>query len=156
MKYFKTFTIICILGLLYSSCVKKANYPDVPVITYNSYIPFVTGSNIDSAYLRVNFTDGNGDIGYPSQQENVPPNFYVEILVYVYNTNTYDSVTISPYNVPYITPTGSDKELNGIIQINFEGLLQSRVIDPLSKFKPGYLNLDNLQFKVWQATKVMC
>lgn len=149
MKYFKTFTLICIIGLLYSSCVKKANYPDIPQISYNSYIPFLSGSQVDSAYLRINFTDGNGDIGYPSQETGISPNCYIKIFVYVNKTNTFDSIYTFPYNIPDITPTGNDKELNGIIQINFESLLQTYVLNDASLYPAGYANFNQLQFQVW-------
>jgi len=154
MKYLRTFIIILIFGLLYSSCVKKANYPDVPAITYNSFTPFCSGSTTDSAYLRVNFTDGNGDIGYPAGQEGVPNNFFVEPLIYNVTTHTYDTVSLLgsdsalklPYSVPYITPTGNDKELNGIIQINLEGLI-SEITSGFSSI--SILQYYNLEFKVW-------
>ncbi|HTB30756.1 MAG TPA: hypothetical protein VK808_01950, partial [Bacteroidia bacterium] len=77
MKYFRTFLIICVLGLLYASCTKKENYPIIPAITYNSFTPFCSGSTTDSAYLRVNFTDGDGDIGYPQSDASAPNDFYI-------------------------------------------------------------------------------
>lgn len=154
MKYFRTFTIVSILVLLYSSCVKKANYPDIPAITYNSFIPFCSGSTTDSAYIRINFTDGNGDIGYPAQQEGVPHDFFIVPLLYVYATKTFEPITQQngdslkfAYNIPDITPSGSDKELNGIIQINMEGFLQEYISDDVAL--SNLANLHELQFMIW-------
>lgn len=154
MKYFKTFALMGVLTLLYSSCVKKANYPDVPAITYNSFIPFCSGSITDSAYIRVNFTDGNGDIGYPAQQENVPHDFFVVPLLYVYATKTYSPITQQngdslefAYNIPDITPSGSDKELNGIIQINMEQFLQDDISN--DNALSNVADLHHLEFMVW-------
>lgn len=131
MKYFRLFIFIGIIGMLISSCVKKENYPDYPVISFNSFIPFGTSCIPDSAYLRLNFTDGNGQIGYPQQDTSAPSDFFVITLMKNTNTGLYDTMknlsgspTLWTYKIPYITPTGSDKELNGIIQINFETLLQ--------------------------------
>jgi hypothetical protein len=159
MKFLKATLIICILGLIYSSCVKKANYPDVPVITFNSFTPYYDGSGpkIDSAILRVNFTDGNGDIGYPSQQEGVSPDFYVVPLMFFKRTQTYGSIPVNDsiiefaYNVPYITPSGSDKELNGIIQFNFEGLFQEDINAFLTEIPPYDTMIDahRLEFEIW-------
>jgi len=153
MKYFKTLVFICSIGLLYTSCVKKANYPISPVITYNSFTPFCSGSSTDSAFLRINFTDGNGDIGYPSQQANVTPNLYIVPLIYVYAQGAYfpiisdgDTITFS-YNVPYITPVGSDKELSGIIQVNFEKFIQEYISSDTA-FN-AVANIHQLEFKVW-------
>lgn len=123
------------------SCEKKSSYPDVPVITYNNFY-------CDSACLRINFTDGNGDIGYPSQQEGVKPNLYANVLVYVYKTHTYDSFTQFSYNIPDITPSGSNKALNGIIQVNFEGLLNEWVTQDSTGFS-NLADFTNLEFQVW-------
>jgi hypothetical protein len=155
VKYLGSLAFICFLGLLYSSCVKKANYPDIPAITYNGFTPFCSGAKTDSAYLRVNFTDGNGDIGYPQGQEGAPNDFFVEPMLYVATTNTYDTVTVSgsdtalkfSYTIPNITPTGSDKELNGIIQINLESLI-SNVTQSFSVFLPNIVYYQ-LEFRVW-------
>lgn len=153
MKYLRTFAIICLLGLLYTSCVKKANYPDIPQITYNSFTPYCSGATTDSALLRINFTDGNGDIGY-SQELGAPNDLYIIPLVYVYATKSFQPIIESgtdtltfPYSIPDITPAGSDKELNGIIQINFENFLQQQISD-LTGFS-GVANLHELQFEVW-------
>jgi hypothetical protein len=153
MKYLRTFTIICVLGLLYSSCVKKANYPDIPQITFNSFTPFCSGSVTDSAYLRINFTDGNGDIGY-SQQLGAPTDFYAIPLVYVYATKSFQPLILGgdtvkfPYSIPNITPMGNDKELNGIIQINFENFLQEYLANNAAAFSSA-ANLYNIEFQVW-------
>ncbi len=156
MKYLKSLLAICLLGLLFYSCVKKANYPDYPVITYNNFIPFCTGSNTDSAYLLVNFTDGNGAIGY-SQTEASSPDFYILPEIYFYtgkfepliNTITGDTIKYS-YVIPDITPSGKDKELNGIIQINLENFIQSQisVLAEDTTFAKK-TNAHKLQFVVW-------
>lgn len=159
MKYFRTFSFICLLGLLYASCVKKENYPDIPAITYNSFTTYcdaVVPTKTDSAFLRVNFTDGNGDIGYPAGQEGVAPDFFIipmnlNTLTGKYDTivipssNTGNDTTLSfSYQIPNITPTGSDKELNGIIQINLENAISVITEVPI----PNH-NVNSLQFKVW-------
>jgi len=157
MKYLKSFTTIVILGLLYTSCVKKENYPDVPVITFNSFTFFGSGTTTDSALLRVNFTDGNGAIGYPAGQEGAPNDFFVRPMLYYYSTKTFLPIIIDtsgnndtltyPYAIPDITPVGSDKELNGIIQINLENAIQG--ISYLATDLAPYANVSEYQFQVW-------
>ncbi len=154
MKYFRTFFFICILGLFYTSCVKKENYPDYPVITFNSFTPFCTGNKTDSAYLRVNFTDGNGDIGYPAGESGITPDFYIIPMVdsagtfkplqYTSPYTGHDTVFTFDYQIPDITPTGSDKELNGIIQINLENAIQT-----ISSLSIPNINFTYLEFQVW-------
>jgi len=160
MKFFRNFILICLLGLLYSSCAKKENYPDVPVISYNNFAAYYAGSNnsIDSTILTINFTDGNGDIGYPSQETNVKPDLYVLPLILYTRTNSYgpflvnnnDSV-IFPYNIPYITPVGNDKELSGLIKINMGSFLQQYIIDEFLADKNLFdsANPHMMEFKVW-------
>jgi hypothetical protein len=153
MKYFRTFLIICVLGLLYASCTKKENYPIIPAITYNSFTPFCSGSTTDSAYLRVNFTDGDGDIGYPQSDASAPNDFYIVPLFdsvgnFITITLPNDSILSFPYKIPYITPSGSDKELNGIIQINLENIFQE--LDQLvSELSSHGLVAHTFRFQVW-------
>ncbi len=156
MKYFRTFSLICFLGLLYSSCVKKENYPDYPIITFNTFTPFCSGATTDSAYLRVNFTDGNGDIGYPAGESGVTPDFYIipmadsangfyRIIHFPSPYTGHDTTISFEYQIPDITPSGSDKELNGIIQINLENAIQT--LSSLGTI--GNFNFHDLEFQVW-------
>jgi len=124
MKKILGIAFIVLLVAAFSACSKKANYPIIPALTYDSF----TVNNDNSATLKVNFTDGDGDIGYPQGSNNVPVDFYIEIFHDSSNTiipvqlpGNKDAVmgdtAFIPYNVPYITPTGKDKELSGQIQV---------------------------------------
>jgi hypothetical protein len=157
MKYLRTFSIICFLGLLFSTCTKKENYPDYPVITYNNWEPFCSGSTTDSAYLLVNFTDGNGAIGYPSEDASAPNDFYIVPLfdsagifksLSVSTQTGGDSSITFPYQIPDITPSGSDKELNGIIQINLETAIQAIIQIPVDLASRGFV-AGTFRFEVW-------
>ncbi len=154
VKYLGVLSIACLLGLLYSSCVKKENYSIIPAITYNNFQAFCSGVKTDSAYLRVNFTDGDGDIGYPQADPSAPSDFYILPLIYNTTTGKYDtlkvlttsgdSVITYNYRIPYITPSGTNKALNGIIQINLENLIQY-----LGNYTLPQHNTYQLQFGVW-------
>ena len=157
MKFFRNFIIICLLGLLYSSCAKKENYPDVPAITFNSFAAYdYTKYTNDSDILTLNFTDGNGDIGYPSSETNPPHDLYVLPLIWDYRSKSYqpwilnnDTFTF-PYNIPYITPVGNDKELSGLIKVNMGYFLYQNIVND---FTPGMIDTladpYNMIFKVW-------
>ncbi len=112
---------VMVLGI--ASCAKKENYSFIPAITYKSLVENGDGS----ATLQVSFTDGDGDIGYNTT--NPPVDFFVEILQQD-STGKYNPIidpllsdpimgdtAYVPYNVPYITPSGSNKELSGQIQV---------------------------------------
>ncbi len=84
-----------------------------------------------SATLKINFTDGNGDIGYPSSDVNPPYDFFIEVQQQDVSSGNYftytepgvinnpgtGDTTIIPYNIPDITPAGNYKALSGQIQI---------------------------------------
>jgi hypothetical protein len=59
ISFFKYLFIFSALALITYACVKKTTYPTTPVIEFSDFIPY-TG---DSADLKINFTDGDGDIG---------------------------------------------------------------------------------------------
>ncbi|HTA83975.1 MAG TPA: hypothetical protein VK783_13615 [Bacteroidia bacterium] len=127
MKKISVIVFIVGVAACLSSCMKKENYPIVPAITYQNFI--VNADN--SADLQINFTDGDGDIGYQEGTSNIPPNFYMEFLEDTSGTGVFIPLIISTgtpdavmgdtvfysYNIPYITPAGKDKELSGQIQI---------------------------------------
>ncbi len=49
---------------LFTSCLKKENFPDTPIIEYVSFTKIQNGSGVDNkATLTLKFSDGNGDIG---------------------------------------------------------------------------------------------
>ncbi|MGP8214580.1 MAG: hypothetical protein ACLQQ4_03355 [Bacteroidia bacterium] len=129
MKLFSKTGFVVLLVLGFTSCMKQENYPDFPVITYKNFI-----INPDStAFLQVNFTDGNGDLG--NNSNGAPPDFYVEMLYdsiadnidhfkpilipgTVPSTDSLLGDTVaSTYTIPDITPTGNNKELSGEIQV---------------------------------------
>ncbi len=158
MKYFsskarwaKTFSIICLLGMLFSACSHKSNYSNIPAITYNSFTCFCDAAKptqSDSAYLRVNFTDGDGDIGYPTSDASAPNDFFVIPTIDSSGIFTplivNDTILTFKYHIPYITPSGTDKSLNGIIQINLENLVQQ-----ISGLTIPNHNTHIFQFQVW-------
>ena len=58
-SFFKYLFIFSAASVITYACVKKTTYPTTPVIEYRDFIPYVG----DSADLKLNFTDGDGDIG---------------------------------------------------------------------------------------------
>ena len=136
--------------LVISSCVKESNYSVIPNITYKSFTPFCSGSITDSAYLQVNFTDGDGDIGYAANDATAPFDFFA--IEYINHNGTYVPFTLNngkdtinfSYHIPDITPAGKNKSLNGIIQINFENAFQINTQTTAT----GY-NFYQIEFQVW-------
>lgn len=129
LKFFYTILIAAVAIIGISSCAKKENYPITPAITYKQHILYTPGDSLD---IQINFTDGDGDIGYATGDTAAPYNCYLEYLVDTNNSGNFvtieNTLNVNPkattadtiaytYVIPYITPTGNDKALNGIIQI---------------------------------------
>lgn len=155
-----SFAIAAVLFcILFNSCEKNNNSSPYPVISYNNLIQYCTGSISkdsvtvveDSAVLIINFSDGNGDIGYPSSDENAPFDFYIQ----QYYLNRNDSIipiittdggdVILPYHIPDITPSGADKSLTGEIKI----LLTYPNVDYLANTKNPIARGATICYKVW-------
>ena len=132
MKFFYTLLVATVIAIGISSCAKKENYPVTPAITFKQHILYTPGDSLD---IQINFTDGDGDIGYPTGDTAAPYNCYLIYMVDTNNSGNFitieNSLNVNPkattgdtiaytYTVPYITPTGSDKALNGIIQIRLQ------------------------------------
>src|ERR1700722_19148929 len=58
------------------SCAKKETFSIIPAITFKS----LTSNNLDSAIMEVNFTDGDGDIGYLGNLAEAQPDFFIQYL----------------------------------------------------------------------------
>lgn len=134
---------IILLGFLITSCSKKDNIPATPVITFLSFNPYLNiSAGQDSAIMEVNFSDGNGDIGYVGDPQ---PNFFIKPLWDSYNHiklfagNGADSVY--SYQIPNLTPSGTNKQLTGIIRINMLPWIPSAIVN--------YVQGDTILFNVW-------
>jgi hypothetical protein len=114
--------------LVVSSCKEPDEYPIQPIINYKSIHSVQNANGLDQKIvLLINFTDGDGDVGYKEVGQNGPEydvpgtqyyNNYVAKL-FKFKNNVWDSVpTITPLGgrIPYLTPEGKNKALKGEIQ----------------------------------------
>lgn len=126
MRILSYISAFIVTALLLSACAPKPpNMPNTPVISFNSF----QGTGANSGILKINFTEGDGDIGYPAQDISAPFDFWAKYTYYsyslkkfvaVWNPNTLDTVYYA-YHLPNITPSGKDKSLKGTIGINMDG-----------------------------------
>lgn len=61
MRSYKLFILYFTLITVFTSCFPDANYPDEPAIEFESF-----SSDSTVGYLRIGFTDGDGDLGLNS------------------------------------------------------------------------------------------
>src|ERR1700752_4049064 len=85
VKSFKILILFVMLGAGLYSCRKVDEYPAVPSITFNSFeqYGYSTSKGIkDTAlYINLEFTDGDGDIGYTDADHPFETDPYFHNLV---------------------------------------------------------------------------
>jgi len=110
---------------LFTSCIKKETFPDIPEIAYLGFTSLPdSGKAVTTGILTISFKDGNGDIGL-NPGDTLPPfnkngNYYYNYVIDYYEKQmgTYVKITLDPpYNarIPYLTPDDPNKSIKGYI-----------------------------------------
>ncbi len=89
-------------------CVKPPDYPDEPVITFESLSKntmYQSTFGQDSVVVTFGFTDGDGDLGFTNDDESI---FIVD---------GRDSFQKPSYRLPYIEQQGAGNGISGSISI---------------------------------------
>jgi hypothetical protein len=136
----KLITGLCLLALIcaivFYSCKKEENFSVIPAITFSEFKIFGT----DSATCKINFTDGDGDIGL-DPFDTLPPfnlnsryNSDLFLVYYFQDTLTkvwkpfnlkaltdtnrlhFDTLQFK-YRIPNLTQNGQKKSLQGEIKV---------------------------------------
>jgi hypothetical protein len=128
----RSFSLFLFVLLILAGCKKDESFPNEPRIVFKSLFTMkdVTGKDT-VAQLTITFTDGDGNIGYKREGENDPifddPNsiYYRNFQVEMYEKKSGIWVlnSISPTlggRIPYLTPEGTNKALEGEIQMNID------------------------------------
>ena len=128
MKYY----LILLIVLCSLSCKKPDEYPVVPVIDFKSIYSLQNSLGYDQKMtVLLNFTDGDGDIGYKQEGENDPifddptSQYYnnYSATLYEYRDGVWEEYTTSlPYGgrLPYLTPESKNKAMKGEIACDFD------------------------------------
>ena len=127
------FFLIFFITAAISSCRKPDEFPVDPVITYKSISSTRDAQGFDEKLtVLLDFTDGDGDVGYKSTLgENGPPyddpnsqyyNNYHAKLFQFKDTAWVEYPTVLPLGgrLPYLTPEGKIKTLKGEIACDFD------------------------------------
>ncbi len=139
-RFSKLILFIFFISIIITSCVKQKSFPTSPVITFKEVDKFestfhrsngIDSTFLDSMYVVIKFTDGDGDIGGNTSGKS---DFLMKYLrmdnsgnFVPYNSNpngiyaTPFDTLFQTYNVPYITPEGQYKALEGEIRAQFKG-----------------------------------
>ncbi len=115
-------TVFFILAISGFGCVKPETFPVEPIITQVEILPdtikqtpFATNEQETKFTIRIHFTDGDGDIGQicPNPPNpNDPP--CPEDNTFITDNRTEFTFK---YKIPYLTPPGKNKTLQGYIDI---------------------------------------
>jgi len=95
---------------MYNACVKPPDYPPEPVIEYvnMSKTQMKQGKQReDSLTIYFNYTDGDGDLGYPKPDNR--PSIFIK--------DGRDSFVRFQYTLPYVEPQGTGNGISGVISI---------------------------------------
>ena len=136
MKAFAKILIITIIVLLIGlSCKKIESLPEIPFISFKSFIlkdtTDVLGNEGKIGELTFDFEDGDGDIGL-SQPDSLSvdsSNFNLFFTLFSKTDGEFievsedDLETPLNYRIPYIKKEGQNKALKGEIRIDFIYLL---------------------------------
>jgi len=117
--------ILFVIGM--DSCTKNEVFSDIPAIE-------MSGKQVykNPTEMIIDFTDGDGDIGF-NEGDTLPPynldttnfnKFYYDLLFYYFQKNEageweeiiFDEVNYF-YRLPVITPRGQNKSLKGEIKV---------------------------------------
>lgn len=125
----KTKIQLLLIGIVVISiygCIKTQNVPNTPSISFKDFIKY----GKDSADMIITFQDGDGDIGHLEGDTAPPFNvngkyYYDMLMLYYYKgaDNKFHRFKIPPpgdsmligYHIPYVTPKGQNRYLNGEI-----------------------------------------
>jgi hypothetical protein len=129
VSFFK-YLLLIIFGSIVFACVKKTSYPNVPVIEYKNFLPFVG----DSADIQIKFTDGDGDIGVGESDST--RTFWVTYYYKDTITNNYVGYYRPLFNdtlrTGYIIKSPTDsykgKPISGEVSVRLQQLRHSRRI----------------------------
>ena len=113
-----TLGILCLLLLgftLFQFCVKPPDYPDEPVIEFQSISKNTLRQSalpgpLDSVLVTLTFTDGDGDLGSEGNDFNI------------FIMDGRDSFPRDPYRLPYVAPQGTGNGISGDISIRLPSL----------------------------------
>ena len=150
--------MLAAIVVILSSCREEISYPTIPAIEFKDFVVYP-----DSAFITVDFTDGDGNIGFDVGDTlgqfaySIDPfnkfyyNFYIDI--YQLQNDQWELYDLTPspsnpdsqpfyYRTEKLDPDGSDKNLEGEIEVK------------LAPFPPVDFNSgDTIRFEVQLADR---
>ena len=130
------FVFIIFSGIVFSSCQKFEEYPEIPDISFAGFVVIRDAQGKDSlGLLNISYTDGDGDIGL-TKNDTLPPykyNYFLDIYQRV--DDTLRKIILPDTNVnfngriPVLTPDGDHKAIKGNIEMELELFMMIPFLD---------------------------
>ena len=129
-KIYSKILLLFLVGVLFS-CAKNKQFEDTPGLKWESAAFVQSDSTANKWYARLNlyFTDGDGDIGFEADTSTIEcdtTNFDLFIRYFEQVDGTFQEVFPTnpclPFHnrLPYLTPEGQNKTLEGVIKTPFD------------------------------------
>jgi len=130
-------SLVILLLVFIFSCNKKVEYPNEPVLTFNSFsftadtdkITKIITNNVD---VLIDFTDGDGDLGIPDGQKSTPENANLFYSTYYKLKGEWKKIVpVAPFPdpstawIPTLNKTGKSKPLKGKINVTLTDAFNS-------------------------------
>ena len=136
-SFFKYLLLFSIVAVVTYACVKKTSYPTSPTIEFSEFTPFVG----DSADLKINFTDGDGDIGVAENDSTRTfwyTYYYLDTLTHKYRgyvttnliTGLEDTLRNS-YTIKSPSDSYKGKPISGEISVRLQKFRHSKKVKNL-------------------------
>lgn len=93
--------------MLIASCVKPPNYPIEPQIEFISFSQTTIQEQQDSFYVTFSFTDGDGDLGWASEDNDTTDIFFLDTRINAVTT----------VKLPFIPQQGVGNGISGEVRI---------------------------------------
>ena len=109
---FKLSIVLIVSCIIFVACYKTPEYPIEPQIEFVTYSAQQPYTIPDTAFLRISFTDGDGDLGKINNADSSSRIFIRDVKY------SLDKV---PQAIPVIPQKGTTKAISGTIDIKLAG-----------------------------------
>ena len=117
------------------SCHERPTFPDTPSISFNDYyFKEIADFSLDSLVIKIEFEDGNGDLGLESTDTNPPYHLLDVVLNAEGDSVKYgDTNTPTPYNCVDYDIIRKETSVNGSLVVTADTIYVIR--------NPNYYNI---------------
>lgn len=119
LKIIIFFISVCVF---FQSCKEPEEYPIVPSIELQSFNQiYSTEQGMSRFKLNFRLVDGDGDIGYKSDEYTDSVNLYIKFFELVNDSFVVaDNYSLYKARIPYVQPEGANKAIKADISMDVE------------------------------------